>query len=232
MRIRRWAVSVGGPALSWAVTVAATGAVLLAMAADTGTAPRWADRRHLVDTMWHVVLGVALISMVWAWGAVVPVMALVVIFTAAAAWFVGRVLFHEPTVAATGEEQVASRTPRGSPMVLWYQAAIMATMVFMAVAMNAQSTTVTEPADTATGMNMAGMDMSGTGMPGMSMTEMDMSGIGWVQVSCLMLAVFFLAAAAAWVGEAVHRRGARATRAGVANALMAVGLAATFAQMV
>lgn len=220
-------MNLGGPALSWAVTLVSMGAALLAVADDAGTSPRWADRRHLVDAMWHVVLGVALISMVWAWGAVVPVMALVLVFTAAAAWFVGRVLFRESTVTVGGEEPVASRTPHGSPMVLWYQAAIMATMVFMAVAMSAQSTMVTEPEDTATGTAMHGMDMPGMDMPGMSM-----SGIGWVQVSSLMVAVFFLAAAAAWVGEAVRRRGPRATRAGVANALMAVGLAGTFAQMV
>lgn len=158
----------------------------------------------------HVLMCLAMISMVWPWGSRVPVIALVTVFTAGAAWFAGLALFR---VRAAGHDlgHAAGR------FAGWYQAAMMGAMVWMAVAMSA----ATAPAGLLAA-GAAGQTSSG-GMSGMSMGASSASGAsgtvgtsaalpaftfahpaGWVGTVCLALCVVFFAAGA-WFAVAALR---------------------------
>ena len=163
----------------------------------------------------HVLMCLAMISMVWPWGSRVPVIALVTVFTAGAAWFAGLALFR---VRAAGHDlgHAAGR------FAGWYQAGMMGAMVWMAVAMSA----VTAPAGLLAA-GAAGQTSSGA-MPGMDMgataatTAASTSGTstfastttlsafsfahptGLVSTVCLALCVVFFAAGA-WFAVAALR---------------------------
>ena len=81
-----------------------------------------------------------MIAMSWSWGAGIPAIAQVTVFTAGGGWFAGQALFGARTGAASG----------GGHGVSWYHAAMMAAMVWMAVAMSALTTPATVPAGSGT----------------------------------------------------------------------------------
>jgi hypothetical protein len=158
----------------------------------------------------HVLMCLAMISMVWPWGTRVPVIALVTVFTAGAAWFAGLALFR---VRAAGHDLVHA----AGRFAGWYQAGMMGAMVWMAVAMSA----ATAPAGLLAA-GAAGQASSGgmSGMSGMSMGASSTSGtvgtsatlsaltlghpLGWVGTVCLALCVVFFAAGA-WFAVAALR---------------------------
>jgi len=172
-----------------------------------------AGRRRLVPAVGaglHTVMCAVMIGMSWSWGADIPAIAQVTVFTAGGGWFVGQALFS----ARTGTS--------------WYQAAMMAAMVWMAVAMSVLTTPVTLPVVTAAAApadSMSGMAMgSGLG-PAMPMG----APAWWVSAGCLLLCAAFFGAALFFAATLWRRRGTL-PGAGV-GALMAAGMAVTFLQI-
>jgi hypothetical protein len=151
----------------------------------------------------HVLMSGAVISTFWSWGADVPVIAQVTLFTAAAGWFVGQAVF-----GAGGHHGDGSY---GN----WYHAGMMTVMVWMAVAIAAMPSSSTDsgmsgmsmPGGDMGGMDMAGMDMGGQVSAGATgaVSGIPMTGSpGWAETVCLVLAVA-LFAAAAWQAFAALR---------------------------
>ena len=100
-------------------------------------------RRRLVPAVGaglQAVMCAVMIAMSWSWGAGIPAIAQVTVFTAGGGWFAGQALFGARTGAASG----------GGHGVSWYHAAMMAAMVWMAVAMSALTTPATVPAGSGT----------------------------------------------------------------------------------
>jgi hypothetical protein len=224
---------VADPTAAWLLTAlfAATAAAYLYGALGRGRV--W-DVRCAVDDVLHVLMAVAMVVMVWPWGMRVPAMVYVLVFTAAALWFVSRALFPAATTPAR----------HGSPRAAWYHAAMMGSMVFMAAVMSvAMDPTAVGAQPAAADAAMAGMDMSGLGMAGPDMAGMEMSGTAapagavpmpdevWVWLPSLVLAVGF-AVAAVWLGAVALRRRGGAALFGATGGVMAVGMAAVFVQMV
>jgi hypothetical protein len=166
----------------------------------------------------HVLMCLAMISMVWPWGTRVPVIALVMVFTAGAAWFAGLALFR---IREAGHDlgHAAGR------FAGWYQAGMMGAMVWMAVAMSAATAAPARLlAAGATGQSpssggMSGMSMGATATgasPGSSGTGTStatlsaftlghpLGSMGWVGTVCLALCVVFFAAGA-WFAIAALR---------------------------
>jgi hypothetical protein len=191
-------------------------------------------RAVAVGSLLHVLMSVAMISMFWSWGARIPVIAQVMVFTAAAAWFAGHAVFG------------AGANPGGDGYASWYHAGMMATMVWVAVAMTLvpgpfQGTGAGGTA-VPSGGGMAGMDMGG-GNPAVSMSAAGPPG----KVSLFLAVIFATAAlweffATLWLladPAARQASGAPASPPGgaahavrsSAGALMAAGLAAALFQM-
>ena len=179
-------------------------------------ATRLSRKLAVISIGLHVLMCLAMISMVWPWGARVPVIALVTVFTAGAAWFAGLALFR---VRAAGHDlgHAAGR------FAGWYQAAMMGAMVWMAVAMSAATAPAGLLAAGAAGAagqtssggmsGMSGMSMGTPGSPGTSGTVGNSAtlsaftlghSIGWVGTVCLALCVVFFAAGA-WFAVAALR---------------------------
>ena len=202
-------------------------------------ATRLSRRLAVISIGLHVLMCLAMISMLWPWGTRVPVIALVTVFTAGAAWFAGLALFR---VREAGLGHAIGR------FAGWYQAGMMGAMVWMAVAMSA----ATAPAGllaagqtqvTSGGMSgMSGMSMgtaaSATSATGTTASPATLSAftlghqLGWVGTVCLALGVVFFAAGA-WYAVAALRALARPDlarhRAGATvhdgmGALMAAGM--------
>lgn len=115
----------------------------------------WIDR---VSNGLHVVMAVVMILMPWSAYAKLPAVAQIVFFSAAALWYVYLALFDPHAQAGPGEGH-----HRG-PALLWYHAGMMASMVWMAIAMT-PLTTSSMP-----GMSMSGMDMGSGHSGAMAMT--------------------------------------------------------------
>ena len=187
-----------------------------------------------VDDGLHVLMAVGMIAMLWPWGMAVPVIVYVVIFTASALWFVSRALFVSSPVLV-GARDTAAAGHHGGRGFAWYHAGMMASMVFMAVAMSVGMSTLPLLSGTsaASGMAMAGMDMgsgdsSATAAPGMAA---GMQAVPWVGVLSLVLAAGSVMAAV-WLVVTGFRDGRRpAVLAGAVGGLMAAGMAAVFVQM-
>ncbi|HEX4257506.1 MAG TPA: DUF5134 domain-containing protein [Streptosporangiaceae bacterium] len=164
----------------------------------------------------HVLMCLAMISMVWPWGSRVPVIALVTVFTAGAAWFAGLALFR---VREAGHDlgHAAGR------FAGWYQAGMMGAMVWMAVAMSAATAPAgllaagaAGPASSGAMSGMSGMSMgassasSTSSASGTVSTSATLSAFtfaqpaGWVGTVCLALCVVFFAAGA-WFAVAALR---------------------------
>lgn len=216
----------GGLAATWVLTALFGASAIWVLLDILGSPAPSAGRPVLVDRLWHVVMGAGMIVMLWPWGAVVPVIAIVVLFTAGTCWFVGRGLFAG---AAAG--------PFCRQPMPWSHVAMMASMVFMAVAANALSaaTSATTSSTSAgmPGMAMPGMTMSGTPVVGPSG---DMGAVapdtGWIPAASAVAAVV-LVVATGWsvIGEIRRGPGRRHMSESTVNGVMAVGMAAALVLM-
>jgi Domain of unknown function (DUF5134) len=174
---------------------------------------RLSRKLAVISISLHVLMCLAMISMVWPWGTRVPVIALVTVFTAGAAWFAGLALFR---VREAGHDlgHAAGR------FAGWYQAGMMGAMVWMAVAMSAATAPAGLLAAGAAGAvdqagsggmsGMSGMGMGATATAGTSASPATLSAFtlghpaGWVGTVCLALGVVFFAAGA-WFAVAALR---------------------------
>lgn len=170
----------GNVRLALSVLFAVLGAWYLAAGASALRSPGSRRGREAFAAALHVVMSAAMISMFWSWGADIPVMAQVTVFTAAAAWFVAQ--------AAFGTDGHPGAWCSGN----WYHAGMMTVMAWMPVAMELMS-----PPQ---GSGTSGMSMP-SGMQGMVM-DRTVAGLssagppGWTGTVCLVLAGPFFAAAA------------------------------------
>ncbi|GAB2668023.1 hypothetical protein GCM10027169_32370 [Gordonia jinhuaensis] len=159
----------------------------------------------------HVVMALAMVAMVWAWGMEIPLIVYVVVFTAAATYFV--YLWLERIDCATGNHRL-------------YHAVMMASMVLMALVMFAPA------AGGGTGHAGGHRHSSASDMP-MSMPGMDAGGGG---LATSMPAWASAVAAIAATGYAVVALGifyviVRGPRRPYADLLMSAGMAGAFALM-
>jgi hypothetical protein len=226
--------------LTLTVLFAVLGAWYLASAAAAARGTEKGQRGQALGSALHVLASAAIISMFWSWGAGVPVIAQVTVFTAAAGWFAGQAIFGPAGDA--GDHA-------GGCYGNWYHAGMMAVMGWMAVAMDLMSTPLA-------GNSMSGMAMPGGAMPGMAMDGPASAGasgavggvmpLGWAGTVGQVLAAM-LFAAAAWQAIAALRPLAAPERgrspdgrwpgiAGTslrdgAGALMAAGMAVALLEM-
>jgi hypothetical protein len=199
---------------------------------------RWRPRPGWWSTLGdglHALMGIAMIVMLW--NSVVPIIAYVMVFTAAMLWFVAEALFvaHPP---ATGPAAVghALRHPHDA----WYHAMMMGSMVWMAVVMSTMSSPVSSFSDSMQTpsddmASMAGMSMS---MPAASMTPGGTEAMSvlplWTKAPCVVLAIVFCAAAIRLIARGlrpvISRRTGSVT-AELIGGVMAAAMAVTFAEM-
>jgi hypothetical protein len=140
------------------------------------------------------------------------------VFTAGGGWFAGQALFG----ARTGGGELA-----GEHGASWYHAAMMAAMVWMAVAMSALTTPATVPAGSgAAGQTGAMPGMAAAAGPGPAAMAMG-APAWWVSAGCLLLCAAFFGAALYFATTLWLRQG----RGAGTGALMAAGLAVTFLRM-
>jgi hypothetical protein len=191
------------------------------------------SRRPVLSEGLHALMGVAMIAMLWSWGSGVPIMAYVLIFTAASLWFVAEAVFpaRSPTTDRTGPALCAG--PAGSA---WYHALMMSSMVWMAVLLSAVSAAATG-GGAPDGMSaMPGMDMGmAMAQPSASVPVSPMPL--WSRVPCLALAIVFCAAALLLVGRGLrpvfsrHRTSATPPAVQLIGGLMAAAMTASFVEM-
>jgi hypothetical protein len=191
-------------------------------------------RRPVLDEGLHALMGVAMIAMLWSWGAGVPVMAYVLVFTAAALWFVAEALFatRSPVTGPTGPALCAG--PAGNA---WYHALMMGSMVWMAVLLSAATAGAAAGGATDGMSAMPGMGMGmGMGEPGAAAGPVFPVPL-WSRASSLALAAVFCAAALLLVGRGLRpvlsRRRTSATPPAVqlVGGLMAAAMTAAFVEM-
>ena len=192
-------------------------------------------RRRLVPAVGaglQAVMCAVMIGMSWSWGAGIPAIAQVTVFTAGGGWFAGQALFGGRTGAASVGDPAGESPggPAGGYGASWYHAAMMAAMVWMAVAMSALTTPATVPAGSGTAGTagpmgaMPGMAAAaGPGPAGMAMG----APAWWVSAGCLLLCAAFFGAALYFATTLWLRQG----RGAGTGALMAAGMAVTFLQM-
>jgi hypothetical protein len=164
------------------VLFVALGAVYLAAAARALRQAGSAGWRPALAAGLHVLMCAAMISMFWPWGAAVPAIALVTVFTAAAGWFAGQAVF-----GAAGQQGAAAEN--------WSHAGMMAVMVWMAVTAPLMAGPAASGLGRPPGGAMAGMDMGGQPAGGAG-PVMAAGSPGWAGPVCLVLAVALLAYAA------------------------------------
>jgi Domain of unknown function (DUF5134) len=216
---------VGGEAARWVLSVlfAGCGGWFIYDLSRAVRQRRAGGASHAVAAGWHVLMCAAMVSMLWAWGSVIPPIAQAVVFTGAAAWFVGRAML---VVGPAGSRPCEPRRTTAG-LSHWYHAAMMAAMVWMAVAASVPAAVV--PGAVA--------DAAGTmAMPGMSMPASAGGATrppGWVAAICLVAGIA-LGGAAAWYCVSLARRllvtsGPARSRpvllAHAANAVAAAGMA-------
>jgi hypothetical protein len=180
-----------------------------------------AGRRRLVPAVGaglHTVMCAVMIGMSWSWGAGIPAIAQVTVFTAGGGWFAGQALF-------------GARTAAGGHGASWYYAAMMGAMVWMAVAMSALTAPATVPAGSGTAGPMGAMPgMAAAAGPGPAAMTVG-APAWWVSASCLLLCAAFFGAALYFATTLWLRPGRGALLGAGTGSLMAAGMAVTFLQM-
>jgi hypothetical protein len=180
-----------------------------------------AGRRRLVPAVGaglHTVMCAVMIGMSWSWGAGIPAIAQVTVFTAGGGWFVGQALF-------------GARTAAGGHGASWYYAAMMGAMVWMAVAMSALTAPATVPAGSGTAGPMGAMPgMAAAAGPGPAAMTVG-APAWWVSAGCLLLCAAFFGAALYFATTLWLRPGRGALLGAGTGSLMAAGMAVTFLQM-
>jgi Domain of unknown function (DUF5134) len=150
----------------------------------------------------HVLMSGAMISMFWPWGAGIPVIAQVTVFTAGAGWFAGQAVF------GTGHHGAGCYGD-------WYHAGMMAVMVWMAFTIAVMSPSAADGGTSGMSMapmSMPGMDMGGQAQGGRPAGIVMAGAPGWTGTVSLVLAAA-LFAATAWQAVATLRPLAVAERA-------------------
>lgn len=209
------------PALAWTVTVwfAATGAVSVIALLRSRS---WPD---VGSYLAHVLMSVSMAIMPWSWSMAVPAILQIVVFSAAALWYVGLAVFR-PRVHAGPE----GGGHHSGPLLLGYHAVMMAAMVWMSALM----TLMMGGSTAGGGMHMHGsMPMGAT----VSMTGLWQQPIPVVAVTVAFVALF----AAATVWFFVELLGMSPAPHGTAplsplvqtllNLFMAIGMGASFLVM-
>ncbi|HEX3192757.1 MAG TPA: DUF5134 domain-containing protein [Streptosporangiaceae bacterium] len=180
-----------------------------------------AGRRRLVPAVGaglHTVMCAVMIGMSWSWGAGIPAIAQVTVFTAGGGWFAGQALF-------------GARTAAGGHGASWYYAAMMGAMVWMAVAMSALTAPATVPAGSGTAGPMGAMPgMAAAAGPGPAAMTVG-APAWWVSAGCLLLCAAFFGAALYFATTLWLRPGRGALLGAGTGSLMAAGMAVTFLQM-
>ena len=133
---------VGPESLRWVLTAAfgVTSAFHLVRCLRPAVVRRPVGAAWVSETL-HLLMGVAMVAMIWPWGDVVPALVWVAVFTASTGWFVAR-----------------ARRSAGRRAVLGFFATSTAIMVWMGASMPAQASATTG----------AAMGMAGPGMDGMA----------------------------------------------------------------
>jgi hypothetical protein len=222
---------IGDLALRWFVTI-----LFVLAAAECLYALAAGNRRPatVVSQLLHVVMAVAMAVMAWPWGAALPTVAPMVFFLFATGWF----------VAVT-----ASPLGAGHRIAGGYHALMMLAMAWMYAVMNGrllpgQASYAADivPSQSGTsghaghaGMNMPGMDMSGTDAP-----TTDGSGGGYpAYIATLnwVCALLFAVAAVYWLYRYLTMRmdrgpaGAGVPLGCLCQSMMAAGMAIMFGVM-
>lgn len=222
----------GGEASHWLLSVlfAATGLWYLAEAArHRGRGAALAANR--VGSACHAAMGAAMVTMFWAWGTAVPAILIVTVFTAAAFWFVSRAIFPSQRTAGIALPHAARAGAHA-----WYHAAMMASMVWMAVTTAAGSAGPAGTGGAGSAMGtMPGMAMGGGMGGGMAAPAAEQPF--WLRDGCAVLGLAFGVAAAWLVTSAARdalRAGPDARRVLFGNgvaAVMAIGTAVALFEM-
>lgn len=215
---------ISSPFLQWLLSAVFIAIAVYALV-QTIRAHTFADR---VSYVTHVLMGVAMFTMVWPWGMNLLLVPQIVVFGLSTVWFVLLLISRRP---------LSSRhdSHHGGRGILAYHAGMMAAMVLMAAGMmqmGAGGSTVAGGGhhDMA---SMPGMDMRGSGAAGMGFPL-------WVGIASAFAAIAFGIAAlyftgttlaSATSGERKSRGGRARTVDAVWNLLMAVGMAALFLPM-
>jgi len=140
----------GSVRLALTALFAVLGAYYLASAALELRGPEESRGGQAFGGVLHALMSAAMISMCWPWGADIPAIAQVTVFTAAAGWFAAQAIFGGGGHRA------------GGCYGNWYHAGMMAVMMWLPVAME-----LTSPPSA--GSAMSGMAMPEGGMAGMAM---------------------------------------------------------------
>jgi hypothetical protein len=168
-------------------------------------------------------MSIVMLAMPWPWYSAIPTALQIVVFTFVAGWYVYLALFTpRAQLTALGGDH------RGGWFV-WYHAAMMTAMVWMAVAMT--------PRTPVQAMGMAGMDHThrmqpGAGSPMMTGSQPWAIPISWVAgvlfaVSALLFLVWFTAQASR-VPIRAHRAVSVDLADTGADGVMAAGMATAF----
>jgi hypothetical protein len=177
----------------------------------------------------HVLMGLAMFTMVWPWGMGLLLVQQAVLFGGAAFWFLLLLALHR---RRSPERGVAASGHHDGPGAIAYHAGMMAAMAAMAFAMIRLSTPEVMATAAHDGSRLASMDMSAN-------TAMVVSSPVWVTVISIVFAAGFAIAALYFLGTALSGIAVattaldRARRAdAVWNLLMAVGMVALFLPMI
>lgn len=168
------------------------------------------DRPDRVSNLLHLLMSAAMVAMPWPWAA--PALPQVVVFTAGAFWYAGVALFRPAADAGLGVGHGA----HGGVPALWYHAAMLLAMVWMAVAMTPGTPSVD-----------AGM----SGMAGMAhgAAAQDAAVTGWAPWALALsiaLGTAFAGAAVVLLGRLVREAAGGARRVEVADLVASAAMAA------
>lgn len=214
-------MTMGSSLIAWTTTVlfAATGIYCLWGAV---TAHRLESR---VGFGVHLLMSLVMLAMPWSWYTRIPTWAVVTVFAAAALWYV-----YLAGAGSHGGDPEAEASHHGGPRGALYHAGMMASMVWMAVAMGAMARS---PA-----VGAMGGDVTGThAMPGMEMSGADhaqMVGLTTPgRTLSIVLGILFAGAAVSFLARLIRSRTEPATRSShrgylLLNTVMAVGMALSF----
>lgn len=204
-------------AVRWVLSVASAATAVYHLYVLVCQDGRHRSLRPIIDDALHVLLGLAVIALVWPWGAAVPVILDVVVFTAAALWFAARALFA-PSSSVVGFRDLA-----------WYRGVLMAAVVWLAVVISVRMSTLpTEAAASATPTGT--MPSMGIGPANNPVTLIAAPTELWVRIPCLVLAFGFTVATFSLLAG-IRGRTSNSVVAGVVSALMSAATAFAFIEL-
>ena len=211
------------PVLAWVFTVCfgATGVVSLVALVRSRT---WTDRGSYFA---HVLMSVSMAVMPWAWSMAIPALLQIVVFTAAALWYVGLAVLRPQTHA--GPEGPGHHHRTGYRV---YHGAMMAAMVWMSVLMTLMMGGGTSGDHM---HDMGGMDRGGAGTA--VMTGLWAQPV-WAVIVTVAFVAMFVAAAVWFLVDLVRAPEGPTPTAPLSpiaqtllNLVMAIGMAASFLVM-